>query len=881
MGIKLKIIDSLGLIYKAYYAFINNKLTTSYGMPTYCIFGFFQTLFKTLKEKRDDFILVFESTTSTFRKEMYPLYKANRPPVPDELKIQIENIIEIIKNSDMPMIYKDGFEADDVIGSIAKKYSKNQKVDILTSDKDLLQLIDDNISILKPQKNITDIKEINIRNVIDELGVYPYQVPDYLGLTGDTSDNIPGVRGIGPKTAVSLLREYNSIEGIYENIDKINKSIAKKLIEDKENAFLSKKLATIVTNIDIEIEKKEINIESLIEYFKKLEFKKFDKDFLQEVFGKQTKNLFSIQNSRYYLVKTIEELKELKNKILYKKLCCVDTETETLDYLKARMIGISFSIQEGEAYYISFNPKGSISKEEFIKEFRDIIESEEIKKIGQNIKYDYHVLRNEGLEMKNIYFDTMIAAHLIEPDSKVYNMDDLAEKYLNYKTIKYNDIVKKGETLLSVGIENVKDYSCEDADITLRLYNILKEKLKEDGVEKVFYDIEMKLLPILAEIEREGLLVDKNVFDSLKTELIKQINEITKKIYQEAGQEFNINSPKQLSEILYKNLNISTKGIKKRSTGFATDERNLKKLKEYKIVSLILEYRSLNKYLNTYVIPLTEYIRENRIHTNFSQVGTATGRLSSSSPNLQNIPIKDEIGRKIRKAFISSKDRVLISADYSQIELRLMASFSKDKILMSFFEKDIDVHKATASLIFNMDNKEISDEQRRIAKTINFGIIYGMGQYKLADELEISPNEAKTFIDTYFNIFKGVKEYIERIKEEALKKGYVETIMGRKRFLNRIKDIRKDEMERIAVNSIIQGSNADIIKVVMIELKDKLKKFNSKILLQIHDELLFEVIEKEKEIVTNIIKDSMENIVKIDVPLKVNIAIGQNWGDLK
>ncbi|HOJ49862.1 MAG TPA: DNA polymerase I [Spirochaetota bacterium] len=881
----MKIIDTLGLIYKAYYALINNKLITSYGFPTYCIFGFFQTLFKFIEGDKDKFILVFESTTPTFRKDLYQPYKANRPPVPDELKAQINYLIEIINNSNIPMIYKDGYEADDVIGSIAKKIANNENVYILTSDKDLLQLVDKNISILKPQKNITDIKKIGVEEVYQEIGVYPNQIPDYLGLIGDSSDNIPGVKGIGPKTAVALLQEYKTIENIYENIDKIDKNISKKLIEDRENAFLSKKLATIITDLEIDIENytsNDIDTEKLLDYFKKLEFKKFTREFVENAFGIQSKKVLSIiEPSRYHLINTIEELKILKNKILEKKFCCIDTETTTLNILEAKMIGISFSVEEKEAYYISFTGEKSIKKDDFIREFKEIIESEEIKKIGQNIKYDYHVLRNDGLILKGIYFDTMIAAHLLEPDERTYNMDILAEKYLNYKTIKYNDIVEKDKTLLSLDVGKVKDYSCEDADITLRLYNIFKNKIKEENLEYIFYNIEMKLLPILAEMEQTGIKIDKNIINNLEKEIVKEIRDITEKIYSEAGTQFNINSPKQLSEILYKKLNISTKGIKKRTTGFATDERNLKKLKENKIVSLILEYRSLNKYLNTYLIPLSDYLIKDKIHTNFSQVGTATGRLSSSSPNLQNIPIKDPIGRKIRNSFIAENSNLLISADYSQIELRLMAAFSKDKILTESFNKDIDIHKVTASLIFNMDYKDIAEEQRRIAKTINFGIIYGMGQYKLADELEITPAEAKVFIDSYFNIFKGVKEYIETVKEEALRKGYVETIFGRKRFLNKIKDIRKDEMERIAVNTIIQGSNADIIKIGMIKINDILQEYDAKMVLQIHDELLFEVKEEKAEELSKIIKEIMENIVKIEIPLKVNIAIGKSWGELK
>ena len=731
---KILIVDAFGLIFRAYYALIRRPLFTSKGFPTSAIMGFWKMLFSAYKElEPDEIVITLDSPGPSFRKERYELYKANREEAPEDLKIQIKYIVEMMERGNIPHLVKPKYEADDLIAYLVKEYKSDEnEVYVLSSDKDLAQLVSQNVFMAGPEKGIAGLRILDEEGVFEKFGVYPHQMIDYLALVGDTSDNIPGVKGVGPKTAVKLIAEYNHLDGIYENIEQIkSESLKKKLRENKENAYLSYELVQLENQLDdvnFQDIPKEFNQENLYflqDEFQTLEFKALvNDDMFSSLEKRQAEDLKTdaggeytlfgqdlsvddkikkLDRFSYHLILNKKDLNDLKKRIIDQKWVVFDTETTSENVLKAELIGASFALKEKEAYYVPLfdqNP-AEFSKKEFFEIFNEVFSQEEILKIGQNVKYDYKVLA-KYIPVRGIYFDTMIAAYLIDPDAKRYNMDTLATKFLNrYQTLHYNELVSKNKTLLDVDLNDVKNYACEDVDITLRLYHVFKSIIKKNELDELFYQIEMPLVPILAHMELWGIGLSIDRIKEIQVDLEDEIGELENQIYALAGLEFNLNSPKQVGQILFEKMNLPV--IKKTKTGYSTDESVLERLKDYEIAEKLLNYRKYHKLLTTYAKALPRFLFENRIHTSFHQTGTATGRLSSTDPNLQNIPVREDIGRKIRSAFISSASCQLVSIDYSQIELRLMAHFSKDKNLIDAFLHDKDVHRVTASTVFHFN----------------------------------------------------------------------------------------------------------------------------------------------------------------------------------
>ncbi|MGM0417831.1 MAG: DNA polymerase I [Thermodesulfobacteriota bacterium] len=878
------LVDGTAYIYRNYHAIKN--LSTKEGKPTNAIFGFTRTLINLLKEKNPEYIGVcFDAKGKTFRHEQYDLYKANRPEMPPELASQIEGVKRTVSAFAIPWFEKQGFEADDIIGTMAVKAEKlGFEAVIVTGDKDLSQLINENISIYDPMKK----KMITLSSFTEENGFDPSLLPEAMGLSGDSSDNIPGVKGVGPKTAQKLICEYKTIENIYDNIDKITgKKLSENLIENKENAFLSKELAKIDTNVDFDFEiekdlvKKEPDNKELAEIFKEFEFKNLRKEYSVESSSSSQKAYKSIHEK--------SELKEIAEKIKKNGYFAFDTETTSINAVEAELAGLSIAVSDEEIYYIPVKHDNvkTIDTKDLLNSFKDIFADENILKIAQNLKYDWIVLKNSGFEIKGKTFDTMLAAYLLTPGSRSHGLSDLAMEFLNYKMTEFSEIVPKGETFDKSDFEKAYIYACEDSDITLKLYKILSEKLEERNLLSLLNEIEMPLVPVLVDMEMKGIRVDKEKLTEMSEKFAQELAEIEKNTFEIAGEEFNMNSSKQLGEILFEKLQLPAKKKTKKKTGYSTDVSVLEELsKIHPLPELILKHRELSKLKSTYTDALVSLINKDtkRIHTSFNQTVTATGRLSSSNPNLQNIPVRTEKGRKIREAFIPEKDWILMSADYSQIELRLLAHFSDDPILKEAFLNNEDIHTRTAAEIFQVLPGMISDELRRQAKAINFGIVYGMGAFKLSNELGISRKMAQTYIDNYYARYKKVFEFIEQTKEDARQTGYSTTISGRTRFIEDINSSNKMRVqmaERIAVNTKIQGSAADILKLAMIKTDKLLKenKMQTSLLLTVHDELIFELPPEEKEKAQNLLKDSMENIADLEVPLKINTGSGKNWSE--
>ncbi|RKX85314.1 MAG: DNA polymerase I [Spirochaetes bacterium] len=903
------LIDAYSLIYRSYFAFFRNPLKNSKGKNVSAVFGFFRTLFQLIRIKQPKSIaVVMDSKKPTFRHKKYPLYKATREKAPEDLHAQIPLIEEILKALGIYWIRVDGYEADDIIATIAIRLKESETpCYILSGDKDILQLVGKNIKVIHPEKGVSAYKEWGEDDVLKNRGVHPYQIVDYLALAGDQADNIPGVKGIGDKTAVKLLNRYGSLDGIYKDIDTVKpQSLQDKLIKDKDNAFLSRDLAVLHREVPVPMPSdlltvNKINIEKAIPLFaregmKSLveELKSMYPGYSEEAVHKDTQGElfaeYSGDSRRYELVNREADLDRWISLAEKKGTAAFDSETTGLDEMEAAPIGFSLSVEEGAACYIPVKAKNisCIPEDTLKKKLAALLENPGVKIIGQNIKYDYKILKRWGVTIKNIYFDTMLAAYLLESSSSSYGMDRLAENYLNYKTIHYSDIIDKPKekTLAEIDIERVVEYAGEDADITFRLFNKFKPLLEEEGMHRLFYDIEMPLVQVLAEMELRGIKLEADKLKTYSGELKSRLNGIEEKIFELCGQSFNINSTKQLQQILFGLRKL--KPVKRTKTGYSTDTAVLKELAEQDpIPQLVLQHRQLSKLKSTYVdaLPLLINKRTGRVHTHFMQTGTATGRLSSNNPNLQNIPIREEEGRKIRDAFVAEDGSVFLSADYSQIELAILAYLSKDTKLLEVFKRRGDIHRQTAALIFGIPEEEVSSSQRRIGKTINFGVIYGMSPFRLARDLKIPRKDAELFINTYFEKYSGVSNYIKNIVEEAEEKGYVKTIMGRKRKINGISSGNKTEKmaaSRIAVNTPIQGSAADIVKIAMIKIFNELKNNNlkSSVLLQVHDELILEVPEKELKTVSNLVKATMENVVEIPIPLRVNIETGRSWGDI-
>ncbi len=907
---KVLLIDGNSFCYRAFYAI--RELRNSKGEPTNAVYGFITMLEKLLKEvKPDGIAATFDLKGPTFRHKKYEDYKIHRKPMPDELIFQMPIIKEVLAAMNVPIFEKEGFEADDVMATLARHLEKaGHEPFIVTCDKDALQLVNKKIKVLNPMKDnfIYDEKAVKER-----YGVPPVKIVEIMALMGDASDNIPGVPGIGEKTASKLIIDMGSLDQIYKNISKVSgEKVREALIKYQDQARLSRELAVIDDKVPLEVDLKalklnEPDMEKLGAIYKRLEFR----TLLKGMPATEEKNQDDPKLA-YHLVEDKKDFNELVKLLSGKKEWVFDFETTHKDPLKACPVGISFSFKEKEAYYVKFEgdpwktgtgtgdlfasknltstalPMGV---ENCLKKLKPLFEDEKISKVGQNIKYEELILKNFGIELAGISFDTMVASYVLNPAKPNHNLDDIAMEQLGIRITSIDELIGTGKNQLTmdqVDIEKVYRYGCQDSDVTYRIAKLLRPKLKEKESLELFEDIEMPLVPVLARMEFEGIAVDKKLLTDLSAEMEKSLNTLTKNIHQQAGEVFNINSPKQLAQILFVNLKLPV--VKKTKTGPSTDVEVLQELSEiHPLPKEILKFRELSKLKSTYVdaLPLLVNPRTGRVHTSFNQTVTATGRLSSSEPNLQNIPVRTEEGRKIRRAFVvDSKDSVLVSADYSQIELRILAHLSGDENLIRAFKEGADIHRHTASLIFDVTLDDVTDDMRDSAKTVNFGILYGMGPFSLAKSLNISNEAARDFIKQYFDRYPRVKRYLDGSMEDARKNGFVATLFKRRRYIPEIasKDPRtKAFAERTAINAPIQGTASDIIKIAMIQIDKELEKnkFLSKMILQVHDELLFETPKNELKQVLKLVTNRMQSAAKLQVPLKVSIKYGPNWLDMK
>ncbi|WP_165043920.1 DNA polymerase I [Dysgonomonas sp. ZJ709] len=922
---KLFLLDAYALIYRSYYAFIKSPRINSKGLNTSAIFGFVNTLEELLRKENPTHIAVaFDPPGGTFRHDAYELYKAQRQETPEDIRLAVPIIKQIIEAYNIKMLEVPRYEADDVIGTIAKKAEKESfDVYMMTPDKDYGQLTSDHIFMYKPKFagngfDVLDSKAIMAKYEVSS----PDQMIDLLGLMGDSADNIPGCPGVGPKTAQKLLEEYGTIENLLENTKHIKGTLKIRLEENKEQIIFSKFLATIKTDVPIDFKREEfkrkgIDVEKLETLFEELEFRTLINRVLKkenaaappsttheaiqgDLFAElmptaavnDTTSYSGLQELKdvahsYHLVDTDEKIADLITKICAHDFCAFDTETTGLDPTSSELVGMSFSFKEGEAYYVPVDENFDEAKK-LVEKFRCFLENDTILKIGQNIKYDIIVLKKYDINVKGKLFDTMIAHYLINPELR-HNMDYMAETYLKYRTIHIEELIgskgKNQSNMRSLKPEQICDYACEDADITLKLKMILEKAIEKQDVEKLLYEIEFPLIYVLADMEYAGVRLDIEALAEYSKTLTIELQNIEKEIFGLAGSEFNINSAKQVGEILFEKLTIVEKPKKTKTGQYVTSEEVLESLKDsHPIVNKILEYRGLKKLLSTYIdaLPLLINPKDNKLHTSYNQTVTATGRLSSSNPNLQNIPIRDAQGKEIRRAFIADKGCTFFSADYSQIELRIMAHLSKDPNMIDAFNSGEDIHAATAAKIFKLPIDQVTGDMRRKAKTANFGIIYGISVFGLAERLSIPRGEAKILIDGYFETYPQVKEYMDRCITIAREKTYVETIFGRKRYLPDINSRNttvRGYAERNAINAPIQGSAADIIKVAMNKIFERFTAENikSKMILQVHDELNFNVFDNELNKVQQIVIEEMENAYKLVVPLRADCGSGENW----
>ncbi|MBU2575794.1 DNA polymerase I, partial [Patescibacteria group bacterium] len=913
---KFIIIDGNALLHRAWHAL--PPLTTKDGKLVNAVYGFASIMLNIIKDLKPDYgIVAFDPPGKTFRHKQYKEYKATRQKQPDELYEQIPMVKEVAKDFGFSIEEKEGYEADDVIGTLSKKAKKhNLETVIVTGDMDALQLVDKNTVVYTIKRGINDTIIYDVKAVKDKHGFGPEKVVEYKALAGDSSDNIPGVVGVGDKTAKDLLKEFDSVDEIYAYLkkdkhEKIKDTVAKKLVANKDNAFLSHDLATIRCDIKIDFDLKDLEVkpadqDDLFELFRKFEFRSLISK-AQEVFAGSFDPVRSAQGSLftsgvqsqdedfkirdgYELIDTKKKAKDLVLKMSTKgrpasgwkevKAIAIDTETDALGALTSNMLGFSLCAKSGEAYYVLA---------EFVDDFKELLENPNIKKFGHNIKYDIEVLHRVGVDVNPISFDSMIASYILRPTGRSHSLDNLAFTELRHQMVSITDLIgvkgKKQLSLADIDTERVADYAAEDADYTLRLTQKLAKEVEKEGFLQLMRDIEMPLIAVLAQMEENGVKIDAKILLDMSKQIHADIARLEKKIYKESGQEFNVASPKQLKEILFDKLDISTKGIGKTKTGFSTAVMQLEKMVDgHPIIPLIMEHRELSKLKNTYLDALPELINKEtgRVHTNFNQTRTSTGRLSSSDPNLQNIPMRAELGRKIRKAFIPEKGNVLISADYSQIELRVAADISGDKKLIEIFKAGKDIHTTTAAFVHEIPEDKVTPEIRRTAKEVNFGILYGMGARGLAQRTGMPHARAKEFIDKYFESFSGVAEFIENNIEMARAQGYVETKFGRRLQLpdinSGVQQIRA-AAERLATNMPIQGTAADIMKMAMIAVHNGLAKISpdAKMLMQVHDELVFEVPKKDVDRVSRFVQEEMESIAKLKVPVIVEISSGKNW----
>lgn len=920
---KLFLLDAYALIFRSYYAFIKNPRITSYGLNTNAIFGFTTTLLEVLEKYNPTHIAVcFDHKSENVRKQEYPLYKANRDETPEDIKRSEPFIRQIIEAFNIPILEKEGYEADDVIVTLATRAEKEGYTTyMMTPDKDFGQAVTDKILMFKPARGGNPPEIMGPEEVCEKFGLdRTQQIIDYLGLMGDKVDNIPGVPGVGAKTASKLLKQYGSMDGIYENVSEIKGKLGEKIANNKDQAYLSKHLATIITDVPVEFSEKNLtredpNKEQINQLFTELEFRTLSKRVFKEKMTAPVSvqgDLFASSSSEpsaavsqseetlvelkdittteheYLLVDTVEKRANLISELKKQNSFCFDTETTSLEEMDALVLGLAISYEKGKAYYINM-PEDFEQTAAILSEFKPLFESKSIEKIAQNLKYDLKVLLKYGIKIIGNQFDTMLAHYLVNPDGR-HNMDILSEKYLNYKPVSITDLIgKKGKNQLSfkdVPLDKATEYAAEDADITYQLKQKLNKELMDKQVAHLLQRLEMPLVPVLADIEMEGIRVDDAFLADYSTELQGMSDKLETKIYETSGAKFNIGSPKQMGEVLFDVMKLDPKAKKTKTGQYKTDEATLTKLAaEHNIANTILEYRKVNKLRSTYVDALPKLIHPStgRVHTNFSQAVAATGRLSSTNPNLQNIPIRTDLGKEIRKAFVPrNDDHTLLAVDYSQIELRIVASIAEDEGMIEAFNAGLDIHTATASKVFGVAVNEVTKDQRYKAKSVNFGLIYGQGAFGLSQNLGIKRSEATELIDAYFEQFGGVKKYMDDTINYCRENGYVKTLMGRKRFIPDINSNNRTVVgfaERNAINAPIQGSAADMIKLAMINIHQRLSTMNvgTKMILQVHDELLFDVPKTELEEITEIIKQEMEMAMPLKVPIIAEAGHGTNW----
>jgi DNA-directed DNA polymerase len=915
---KFYLLDAYALIYRAYYGLIRSPRINSKGQNTSAIFGFLTTLNEVLQKEQPDLLAIgFDPAGHTFRHELFPEYKAQREATPEDIKKAVPIIKDLIKAYRIPILEVPGFEADDVIGTMAKAaVREGYEVRMITPDKDYAQLVEPNLLMQRPGHGNAPWEILGPQEVCEKYGLQsPLQVIDYLALMGDAADNIPGCPGVGPKTATTLLQQFGSCEDIIAHSSELKGAVRKKIEEHVDEIKLSKVLTTIKTDVPLQYDFEQFKIEepdkeALRQIFTELEFRSFltkldgpqksSKSAPVEIslFGSEStedkgddsERLFSRLENLSYEYKLIEnetEAKELADFLLTNEIFSLDTETTSIEALDAKLVGLSFSTEDFRAWYVPVSRETEKAKK-ILEIFRPVYENPKILKVGQNLKYDLTVLANYGIHLSGPLFDTMLAHYLIQPELR-HNMDYLAEIYLNYKTIHIEELIgPKGRGQKNMGDLEPKDiykYACEDADVTLRLMKPLAKELRKNSLEEVFQNIEMPLMPVLARMERNGVVLDTDTLKEVENDFTLRLQTLEKDIYELAGHEFTINSPRQVGEVLFGELKLSEKVKKTKSGQYSTSEEVLRDLhSKHPIVQKILDYRGLKKLLSTYVEALPKLINPatGHIHTSFNQAVTATGRLSSSNPNLQNIPVRGEDGREIRKAFIPEAGEIFFSADYSQIELRIMAHLSGDEHMIEAFNAGHDVHAATAARIFHKDIKDISKDERRKAKTANFGIIYGISAFGLAERMDVSRTEAKELIDSYFEMYPKIKDYISKAVDTAREKGYIETEFGRRRYLPDINSrnaVVRGYAERNAVNAPIQGTAADIIKIAMIRVQQRLdaEGCKARMMLQVHDELNFSVPTDEFDKVKRIVIEEMQGAYKMSVPLEADCGEGKNW----
>lgn len=900
---KIFLIDAHGYLHRAYHAL--PPLTTSKGEPVNAIYGFARMIFKLLTEYKPDYLAVcFDAPGPTFRKNIYPEYKATRKETEPELKSQFPLSRELVQAMELTSFEVEGFEADDLIATLAKKAEQdNLEVVIVSSDKDVLQIVNEKIKVLNEPKDILFDRE----KVLEKWGVNPEQLIDVFSLMGDSSDNVPGIKGIGEKTAVRLIQDYGSVDELLKNLNRLSGKIKELFDLYKGQLQKSRELLVLNTHAPIHVDWESCRVQTpkrdvLIPFLKKMEFHKLVSDLISKGMisapKEETKNI----SSHYETILNKEQLAQLVQTLNSAEKFAIDVETTGLDVKKSELVGISISWENDFAAYIPLRHSylgvpEQLHVKEVVESLKPLLENDSIKKVGQNLKFDFSFLTQAGIRMKNLYFDTMVASYCLDPSRNSHGLKDLALEYLGRNMVRIEELVAPSSSrsrsremaMDKVEIERVSPYACADADCTLQLENRLSMLLKEKKCESLFYQVEMPLIEILADMEMMGVKVDIEYLEKIDRQFSKGIQELETESYRLAGQEFNLNSSKQLAFILFEKLKLPP--ARKTKTGYSTDEEVLNFLSSaHELPRILLKHRELSKLKSTYIDGLLPLIQDenSRVHTSFNQTATATGRLSSSDPNLQNIPIRTEYGRMIRRAFVPDQGCLFLSADYSQIDLRILAHLSQDSVLCKAFCEGADIHKATAAEVFHVPLEKVTDEQRKRAKAINFGIVYGQQAFGLSHQLEISMAEAQETINKYFQKYSGVKDWIEKIKQQARTDGYVKTLLGRLRYLPEMHSKNgaiRAFAERTAINTPVQGTAADIIKVAMISINKKLMAIDSqraaKMLLQVHDDLLFEVPENELEKVAKIVREEMENAVQLAVPIQVDLKIGKNWADVE